>query len=199
MRCFKGFSRNKIIFFRNSDIFIGALDEPSMIKNYLEACHSYYHDHLTWCVQKAKPIPLWKSIFHLSRHVDVYMGVLVLIIVLLLTCYYLFQYEHPIRTWNEGLLIIFRVAIGISANFEPKSTPLRIFYGLGLFAGTIFSIVVNAILMRNVTTPILNPQIQNIDEITNGEFTLIGDQFALAKLKLQTNVKLLKNVFQFKY
>lgn len=107
---------------------------------------------------------------------------------LLLVAYYLFQYERLMRTWNEGLLIILRVAIGVSPGFEPKSTPFRILFATGLIGGTIFSIVVNAILMRNITTPILRPQIRTLDEITSGKFKLIGDQFTLTKLKLQPNV-----------
>lgn len=164
-------------------------------KNYLKATRTYYHDHLTWCVQKAKPIPIWKSIFHLCRNMDVYLGVLILAVALLLVIYYLFQYERPVRTWNEGLLIIFKVAIGISPSFEPKSAPFRIFYASGLLGGTIFSIVVNAVLMRNITTPILHPQIETIDEITSGEFKLIGDRFTLTKLKLQTDVRYLQSCF----
>lgn len=178
-----------IFFFRKVDLFIGALDESPAIRHHLIASRPYYHDHLTWCVQKAKPIPLWKNIFHLCRNWEVYMGLLIAVMTLLPFFYYLFQYEHPIQTWNETLLMIFRVAIGISANIEPKSNPFRITYAFGLLAGTIFSIVLNAIIMRNVTTPILRPQIQTIEEITNGDFKLMGDRFALAKLKLQTNVK----------
>lgn len=116
------------------------------------------------------------------------MGVFVIYIALLTTIYYLFQHEHPVRTWNETLLIIFKVAIGVTASFEPKSTAFRILYGLGLFGGMVFSIVVNSILMRNITMPILQPQIQTIAEITTGDFKLIGDQFVLAKLIQQSDV-----------
>lgn len=165
------------------------MDESLATKNYLQATRTYHYDHLTWCVQKAKPIPIWKSIFHLCRNLDVYLGVLIIAVSLLLVAYYLFQHERPVRTWTECFLMIFRVAIGLSPSFQPKSNPLRILYASGLLGGTIFSTVVNAILMRNITTPILRPQIQTIDEIIYGEFKLIGDQFALTKLELQTNVR----------
>lgn len=164
-----------------------------MIKNYLIASRAYYHDHLTWCVQKAKPIPLWKNIFYICRNWDVYVVIFCGIMSLLLIVYYLYQFENPIRTWNEVLLIIFRCAIGMSGNARPQSTPLRVVYAFGLLGGILFSIVVSSVLMRNITTPIMRPQIQTIVEITNGDFKLIGDQFMLVKLKLQNKVKRLEN------
>lgn len=118
------------------------------------------------------------------------MTIFVLFMSLLLFGYYLIQFERSIKDWNDLVMLIFRCAIGLPANFKPQTDSVRVVYAFGLLGGILFSIVASAVIMRNVTTPILRPQIRTIEEITSGEFKLIGDRFAFNKLQQQNQVNL---------
>lgn len=163
------------------DIFLGSLDENLVTRKYLMASRPYYYDHLTWCVQKSKPIPLWQNIFHLCNDWNVFTGVSVTAIIVIATEYYLIQFEHPVRSWNEMLFITLRCALGISVAFNPRTNSARCLFLFGLIGGFIFATILSA-MMRQITNPILRPQIESIDEIINGNFTLAGDRYAFIKM-----------------
>lgn len=46
-------------------------------RKYLIASRSYYHDCLTWCVQRHQQIPRWQSVFYLCTDTTVYIVFLV--------------------------------------------------------------------------------------------------------------------------
>lgn len=179
-----------IFFFYSSqaDVFIGALDESPVIKNHLIASHPYYHDHLTWCIQMAKPIPKWQNISYIVDDWTVLASLLGLLISLVVAGYFMMVVEHTKKSSLDLLEIILCVALGLSSNYRPQSNPVRIFFAFGILAGMIFATLTSSILMTIATKPIHRPQIQTVQEILMQNFTLAGDQFALDKLMQQNKV-----------
>lgn len=95
-----------------ADILIGALDENLLTKKYFTSSISYYHDHLVWCVQKAKLIPLWKAVFLICTDWMVYVAFTVLCIVLGFIAYFFQQVERHqkydiFRITSNGLQCFF--------------------------------------------------------------------------------------------
>lgn len=171
-----------------------------MTKPHFIASRPYHYDYLTWCVQKQKPIPLWQNIFHLCNDFYVYGSVAVVAIFLIAVEYYLIQFEHPVRTWNEMLFITLCAALGMPVAFNPRSNPFRMLFVFGIFGGYMFATILSATIMRQITNPILRPQIESIDEIINGNFELAGDGYTLIQMGNQNEVnaqQLLFNMFLF--
>lgn len=176
------------LYFSHADIFIGALDENSVIKNHLIASRPYYFDHLTWCVQKAKPIPKWQNISYLFEDWTAIASLFGLLILLVAVSYFMMVVEQTKKSSLDLLQIIFCCALGLSVVFRPQSNPLRILFGFGILAGMIFSTLTSSILLTIATNPIQRPQIQTIQETLIQNFTLVGDQFVLDKMMQQNKV-----------
>lgn len=170
-------------------------------RNYLVASRSYYHDCLTWCVQKHQQMPRWKSAFYLCTDVNVYL-IFVAVALLTIGCaYYLQKTEPHKKDWHYITLVAITICIGISHPYRPKSWPTRVLVTIGLFAGVIFYTLLTSELVIRVTIPHFEPQINALAEITNGDFILAGDRFALQKISQQNEVakfKLIKFTFFLK-
>lgn len=173
---------------RASDIFLGALDGNHITSKELIASYPYYHDALTWCVQKTKRIPVWKSILYIFGDWPVLVALLMIIVLLVAVAYYLMQLERNKKGTIQLILIIFGCALGLSVAFNPQSNPMRVLFTFGLFAGIIFATAISSIIMGSITSPIMRPQIDSIREIIDGDFVLAGDQFVLDKLLQQNEV-----------
>lgn len=179
----------------HADVFIGALDESPVIKNHLIASRPYYYDHLTWCIQKAKPIPKWQNISYLFEDWTAFVSLFGLLILLVAVGYFMMVVEHTKKSALDLIQIIVCLALGLSVVYRPQSNPLRIFFAFGVFAGMIFATLTSSILLTIATNPIQRPQIQTIHEILMQNFSLVGDQFALDKMMQQNKVNQFKNGF----
>lgn len=187
-----------IAIFSNSsqaDVFIGALDESPVVKNHLIASRAYYHDHLTWCVQNAKPIPKWQNISYLFVGWTPIASIAALVILLVTVGYFLMVAERTKTSSIELLQIIICCALGLSAAyFQPQSNPVRILFAFGILGGMLFATLASSVLMTIATKPIQRAQIQNIQEILMENFSLVGDQFTLDKIIQRNEVnKIISN------
>lgn len=174
------------------DLFIGALDESPVIKDHLIASRSYYHDHLTWCIQKAKPIPKWQNIFYLFNDLTVFVSLVILVILLVAVGYFLMVVEHKKNNFFDLLVIILRCALGFSSAYQPYSHPVRIFIAFGMLAGMIFATLFGSILTTIASNPILRTQIVTVQETIMQGFSFAGDRFALDKIIQQNKVWTIK-------
>lgn len=188
IKCIRYICIGFLFYFSQADVFIGALDESPAIKSHLIASRPYYHDHLTWCIQKAQPIPKWQNIYYLFEDWTAFASIIGLLILLVAVGYFLMVVEHTKKSSLDLIQIIFCCALGLSVTFRPESNPLRIFFAFGILAGMIFATMVSSILMTIATKPIQRPQIQTIQEILIQNFSLAGDQFAFDKMIQQTEV-----------
>lgn len=177
-------------------IFTGALEENLITKNHLIASRPYYHDCLTWCVQKHQPIPRWQSAFYLCTDSNVYVAFTLFAFFTIGTAYYLQKSEPDKKDWHYITLFALTICIGYSHPYQPQARPTRVLVAVGQFAGTIFFTVLSSMLLLRVSVPHFMPQIDSIAEITKGDFILAGDRFAFQKISQQNEVA--KNFFLFK-
>lgn len=174
--------------FSQIDIFVGALDENLLTHKYFIASRAYYHDSLTWCVQKRKPIAMWKRALYLCTDVKVYVLTPLSVVLFQIPLYVFQQLESPKRCSTDLLLNALCICLGFPCTLRPKSNPCRILIISCLFASIIIVVVTASVSIRSITTPMLNPQIDSIKQITNGEFSLVGDRFAFLKMLHQNEV-----------
>lgn len=169
---------------------IGALDENLLTNKYFIASHSYYHDELTWCVQKKQPIPLWKNVFYVCRDPIVFVMHTVSCFLLILTFYFIQQFEdmYPKWDWHRITLSGFCICCGFPCEAKPKIASHRIQFLFCLFAFMIFNISCLTIGIRSNTIPIYEHQIDSILHIVSNSFELVGDDFALEHLMRQNEV-----------
>lgn len=178
------------------DVFIGALEENTVTNKHLVASDSYYHDRLTWCVQKRQKIPLWKNIFHLCNDPLVYFIATVVNLMVIAFAYVLQQFErHPKWSWNALVFGGTCCHLGFPCTYKPENNANRVLFLTFLFACQIFGIVLNTGLILFSSKPILNPQIEAIDEIIAGNFKLLGDRYAFSKMREQSEVNSIRNYF----
>lgn len=149
---------------------------------HLVASHSYYHDSLTWCVQKAKDISSWINLFYVCTDPIVYIVATVEIFLIVGTAYILQQLEDARWDWNRISLYTIGVALGFAVDFMPKSIPFRIFFIIQLFAAMFFGIKMSSTMITQATTPIRNPQINSVQEMIDRDFSFTLDRFTFTKL-----------------
>lgn len=104
--------------------------------------------------------------------------------------YFLQQFErHQKWDWHRIFFNGFRMYFGFPCTYEPKNNANRILFLMVLFACSIFVVVITATIIKIITVPILYPQVNSIEEITNGGFSLVGRPFELHQMTQQSKVK----------
>lgn len=172
------------------DLFIGALDENLITAKYFVASRSYYHDRLTWCVQKRKPIPLWQNLFHICHNPIIWGVFFVVLVAEIGAVYFLEQFEHRSKwDWHRITFDGLRVHIGYSCPYNPQNNATRILFTFILLACIIFTITISSTLLQFIASPILRPQVDTIQQIIDEQFTLAGGHFELHKITQQNEVK----------
>lgn len=170
-------------------MFIGALEENLITQKYLIASTHTYYDTLTWCVQKQKPIPQWENYFHICRDPMVYLLFTGIAIVILGHGYFMEQFErYPKWDWNKFVCNCIRGTLGFPNTYNPTFHTTRFGYIIILLTGISVTTVINTMFMIFITNPILEPQVQSIQEIVRQKFSLMGDQFALHQILQQNQV-----------
>lgn len=170
------------------DLFVGALHESPVTKNHLIASRPYMYDHLTWCIQKAKPIPKWQHIAYLFADLYAFASIVLIIIILVTVGYFLMVAERKKKSAVDMLEIVIRCALGLSNEYRPQTNSVRVFLAFGIFAGIIFATLVSSILMTIATKPFYRSQIKTIEELLEQDFSLAGDRFTLDKIVQQNKV-----------
>lgn len=148
----------------------------------------YHQRSLTWCVQRRKPIPLYKVIFHLCRDPIVFV-VATINAFTLFGCSYFLQMFEKFQKWDYyRIVMVAFLFLGCSSTYHPQNNAHRVAFALTLIGGLIFSTTLNTMVVKVFTTPIFSPQIQNINQILDGDFDLVGSEFVLDKLMQQNEV-----------
>ncbi|XP_031639661.1 uncharacterized protein LOC116351666 [Contarinia nasturtii] len=113
---------------------------------------------------------------------------------------YVFEILEPRPRWDwNGLLFNGTCCyLGFPCSYNPKNSVSRFGYATILFGALIFVTVMNYGIILFVVTPYLNPQIQTIQEIIDGQFNLIGDQFTMWKVMEQNKIYPRESLTKFK-
>ena len=162
-----------------------------MTNKHLEASRSYYHDALTWCVQKSQPIPLWKYVLYLCNDPLVYIIFTITGLVVYSLAYYLQQFErHPKWDWFRISETGFRIYTGFACPYRAKNSSHRIFAAAVFLGAFLFNVVLCAKVIMFLTTSIQDIQVKSTEEIVKGNFQLIVDRFSYEKILQQNQVPL---------
>lgn len=182
--------------FSGIDIFIGALEENLLTNKYFVASRSYYHDSLTWCVQKRKPIPLWQNLFHICHDPIIWAVFFIMVMMEISFVYFLEQFEyHSKWDWHRIFFDGLRIHMGFSCPYNPQNNATRVLYLFILLACIIFTITISSTLLQFMASPILSLQVETIQEILDEQFTLIGGPFELLKMTEQNEVNIFNGLF----
>lgn len=153
------------------------MEENAVTKSYFQASNDYYRKVLTWCLQKARPIQIWKNIFHLCNNPIIYLIMTLEYLIIIFFAYYFQQFERGRKwEWNKIVFEGFRCLLSFPCRYNPKNLMARAGYVLVLYYAFIFSNILNLHLIYIFQNSIFDYQIQTIREIINDDFTLIGDK-----------------------
>lgn len=166
-----------------------------LTKKHFTSSISYYYDHLVWCVQKAKRIPISEVVFHICTDWVVFVVFALHALLLTAYAYVMQQFErHPkwdlYRISETG----FRIYAGFGCPYKPKNTSHRIFAAAVFLGAFLFNVILCAKVILFLTTSIQDIQIKSNEEIVKGSFQLSGDRFAYKQI-LQQNQVPLKSLF----
>lgn len=163
-----------------------------MLSKNIVASIPFYYDRLTWCVQKNLPIPTSETIFHICTDPIVYAVFTVHSVFLLFLVYFFQMFEHQSKwDWNRILVAGLSIYLGLPTTYSNRRlknnahciTLISIYFG-----GMLFGISIVTIIMKIFTSPIFNPQLKNIVQLIESEFSLIGNAFVYQKMSEQSQV-----------
>lgn len=166
------------------------MDENKLTNEHYLASRSYYHDALTWCVQKQKHIPRWRSIYRTCLDPTVWMVALITLTAAVFTCYYLQQIEDDKWDSIKLTLACLSITIGFAIQYKPKTLPMRIFFMTAILIHIVTTTFIVSFMMKTINDPQLENQVSSIQEIIDEKipFELVGDGFALEHLRRQKEV-----------
>lgn len=165
-------------FFRQTHVLLGGLPQHSHILNDFNSSISYLADDYTWCVKRAKLLPLAISFIRIATP-----AVWILVVCVgyvngfILYLFVQFDTEPENRKLDlhyTTYLISLPSWIGISQRFNPRHWPLRLYYVITLLFGMVFFAVFCFNLIVRAKVRIRYYQMHTVDELIDMDFRLAG-------------------------
>lgn len=177
----------------SADMLIGGMPQFKSGSEYYNSSLSYLSDDYTWCVQRAKFLPIWKSFFRIAT-TEVWLLLVGLGFVNGLVLYFFVQFDtkpehHKLDLHYTIYLISLPAWIGVSQRFRPNYWPLRIYYmitlvfGMFCFARALFS------LLQHGTQKIRADQIHTVAELVEMNFKFVRADLILDNMQKQLLVR----------
>lgn len=181
-------------------MLLGGISEYSHTFENFDSSIAYHSDDITWCVQRAKFLPLAISFFRIATP-SVWLLVVGLAYVNGFIIYFFVQFDtkpkhHKFDLHYALVLISLPSWIGVSQTFNPKYWPLRLYYfttvlfGMLVFASFSFELITRGQIRLRFR------QTNSIDNIVDMKFRLAGSSDVVKHLQQQSPVSL-DNVFVF--
>lgn len=137
-------------------------------------------DERTWCVSRAKPIPVWMNLWQITTK-PIWCLALAAIYFEGLILYLLTKHErgHAGFMKKDFQYCVMMMAMPAFAGmpqttYRPKSRRVRLFIGLMLITGILISTVWNCFLIKVLTRPIYGAQIVTVAELIENDYDLVG-------------------------
>lgn len=173
---------------------IGAFGkQPNIDQQNFTSSRPYYQDDYTWCVRRAKLLPLDLNVLQMCSFFVWFMVVLHgLVQGVILNIFLQFDRKYVKRNHRDiiyaVLLVSFPSVIGVSQRFQPKNIFLRIYYGLNLLCGVIIIAYIITYGYAILKKSIYAHQVNTIAEIVENEFRFVGMEAILQKIREQNVV-----------
>ncbi|XP_037033032.1 uncharacterized protein LOC119072018 [Bradysia coprophila] len=178
-----------------ADICIGGIFPTEDTLKYALMSVTYASDDLTWCVQKARTMPMFLAHMRYVQPAVWFMGIFGCGYPVGLLIYLLVQFDPKYKQrssidWHRSMLITIPAFIGLSPNFTPLKGTLRIFYATVLISAFFaFQILLTRgydVLHKQVPLH----QVSSLNEIMEKDFHLVG---SLESLNLLSRNKMIRN------
>lgn len=103
--------------------------------------------------------------------------------------YFLQQFE-PKQKWDSFQISVngVRCYFGLPCSYLPENNANRVLYISVLYGCIIFTTVLSTMIIKFFTTTVYDPQIRSIDEIIDGDFNLVGNQYILDEISRENRV-----------
>lgn len=114
-------------------------------------------------------------------------------LLMMLSLFYFFQqFERgPKWDWHRIQMEGHPLSLGFSSNFKPKHHLNRILFTFVLLHSVVFPTILLSALFGLIAKPTHYPQINSIQELINGEYSMVGDEYAFQKILHQNEVNYL--------
>lgn len=173
---------------------IGAFGKHSKFhQKYFTLSTPYYQDDFTWCIQRAKLLPLDLNVLQICS-IFVWFIIVLHVVVQSIVLNISLQIDRKYDKRNHRdliytfLFISMPAVIGVSQRFNPKSCLLRIYYGLNLLCGVIIIAYIITYGYAFLKKSIWSYQVHTIAEIVHNDFRLAGTEAALESMRKQNIV-----------
>lgn len=153
----------------------------------------YIQDEYTWCIQRAKLLPLDLNMLQLfSILIWIIIACQVLMQSIVLSFLIQFDRKYKQRKHRDlvysTLLISLPSIIGISQRFHPKNSLLRIYYGFNLLCGMVIVAYIITYGYAIIKKSVWAYQLHTIAEIVQDDFRFAGSETVLESMRKQTIV-----------
>lgn len=161
------------------DIIIGGIPQYFYDSKRIKSSIAYYQDDYTWCVQRARLLPLFLNIPNAAPGVA-WASLFIVCFANGLILFIFMQFDrkdaqcHTRDVFYATLLISMPAIIGISQRFHPKYWPLRIYYCSMLFEGIFIFAVGLSFALECLKKSIWAHQVYTIAEIIENNYRLAG-------------------------
>lgn len=162
-------------------------------QKYFTLSTPYYQDDFTWCIRRAKLLPLDLNVLQLCS-VLVWFIIILHVVVqsIVLNISLQFDRRYDKRNQRDLIYTLFFISmptiIGVSQRFHPKSCLLRIYYGLNLLCGVIIIAYIVTYGYAFLKKSILAYQVHTIAEIVRNDFRFAGTEAVLESIRKQNIV-----------
>lgn len=148
----------------------------------------FFEDDTTWCVRRAKRIPLWKRIYHILS-ADVVLMIIIAYVASVLLLYSFASFEdRPCDMWTS-IHTMYQILMLVPFNFMPKRSILRLGLGWSMLVMIAATGTYLAFAVDYMMRPRLEKQIDTFDQLINNNFRLAGDKFTRNYLEERNLVK----------
>lgn len=178
-------SITNLIFLRFADMLIGGMESTTrgLTRPRLFASSTVYmRNERTWCVSRAKPIPVWLNLWRIATNVVWWLAISTIYLEGLVL-YWFMRYErcHVGLAQKDFHYCVLTMAMpvfcGMSMTYRPRSKRMKAFIVLMLITGILISTAWNAFLIKVLTSPSYYTQISTVLELIENDFNLIGTVF----------------------
>lgn len=176
------------------NVLLGGLPQYSHDLERFSSTISYYSDDYTWCVQRAKLLPLAVSFFRIATPgawlLAIGMGYVNGFILYLLLAFDPNPENRQRDLHYTTYVVSLSSYIGVSQRFNPKHWPLRTYYFIGLLFGMAFFTMFFQNIMVYTTMRIRKYQLTTVTELIDEDFRFAGEATALDYMRNQALVSL---------
>lgn len=172
---------------RKSDVLIGGIDNDPKIQKILWNSIPYRQDDETWCVATARPRELWRNIFGIYTN-QTWMALAGVIFLIGFVIYGLIHIEYKPENYIWALMIGLSSSLGLSVNYEPTRSTIRVMMVFFFLYGLVMSSSFNSFLISILTRPRYKPQVATLHMAIEQGFEFAGGSVTLSHYMDNTEV-----------